>query len=307
MLLVASPEFARHLTPPGHPERVERAYVMEAASNAWRSGGGRVLAPRSATDGEVGRVHSAEHIDRVRATSGRTEMFDEDTFASPHSCDVALLAAGATIQAAEHAVTEREPTFALVRPPGHHAESDRVMGFCLFNNVAIAAAAMLARGLRRIAIVDIDVHHGNGTQQIFYRDPRVLYVSTHQFPFYPGTGAADEVGEADGRGFSVNIPMKAGSTDEDYADAHRDIVLPAVDEFAPELTLVSAGFDTHHRDPLASMRMTTNAIGHTIGGLRSVAERHGAFALTLEGGYDLRALAECIDATIAQLLAPSNK
>jgi acetoin utilization deacetylase AcuC-like enzyme len=210
-----------------------------------------------------------------------------------------LLAAGATVQAAEHAVAECEPAFALVRPPGHHAEADRAMGFCLFNNVAVAAAGMLARGLERVAIVDIDVHHGNGTQATFYEDPRVLYVSTHQFPFYPGTGAAEEIGAGDGRGFTVNVPMEAGSTDADYALVHRDIVLPVLDEFRPELVLVSAGFDAHERDPLASMRMTTAGYAAVISQLREAATRPGTLVLVTEGGYELTALGACLEAAIS--------
>ncbi len=228
-------------------------------------------------------------------------MLDPDTFTSPDSYDIARLAAGATIQAAVHAVTEREPAFALVRPPGHHAEPHRAMGFCLFNNVAVAAAAMLARGLERVAIVDIDVHHGNGTQAIFYEEPRVLYVSTHQFPFYPGTGAADEMGAGEGRGFTVNVPMEAGSTDADYALVHREVVGPVLEEFRPELMLVSAGYDAHERDPLASMRMTTQGYAETVGHLRDVAARHGALALVTEGGYELTALAACIDASMVAI------
>jgi acetoin utilization deacetylase AcuC-like enzyme len=228
-------------------------------------------------------------------------MLDPDTFTSPDSYDIARLAAGATVQAAEFALTERDAVFALVRPPGHHAEPDRAMGFCLFNNIAIAAAAMLARGLERIAIVDIDVHHGNGTQAMFYDDPRVLYISTHQFPFYPGTGAAEEVGNGAGRGFTVNVPMEAGSTDADYSLVHRDIVGPVLDEFRPELVLVSAGYDAHSRDPLASMQMTTEGYAAIIGQLRDVASRHGAIALVTEGGYELTALAACLDASVSML------
>ena len=226
-------------------------------------------------------------------------MLDPDTFTSPDSYDIARLAAGAAIQAAENAVTDREPAFALVRPPGHHAEPDRAMGFCLFNNVAVAAAAMLARGLERIAIVDIDVHHGNGTQGIFYEEPRVLYVSTHQFPFYPGTGAADEIGTGQGRGFTVNIPMQAGSTDADYAVVHRDVVRPVLDDFRPQLLLVSAGYDAHKHDPLASMRMTTEGYGAILWHLHELATRYGAMALVAEGGYDLAALAACLDISIS--------
>jgi acetoin utilization deacetylase AcuC-like enzyme len=305
MILIASTAFARHVNPPGHPERVERALVLDAAAAAWKSNGGRVIEPRPATEEELLRVHTAPHVESMAALAGQALMLDPDTFTSPETYDIALLAAGATVQAALHAVEHREPAFALVRPPGHHAESDRAMGFCLFNNVAVAAAAAIARGLDRLAIVDIDVHHGNGTQEIFYADPRVLYMSTHQFPFYPGTGAADEVGEGEGTGFTVNVPMEAGSTDADFALVHRDVILPVLDEFRPQLVLISAGFDAHERDPLASMRMTTEGYGATIRALRLTAERHGGCALVTEGGYDLSALGTCIDAAIRVLELPS--
>ena len=299
MILVSSPHFARHLNPPGHPERVERARVFDRVANQWAVRSCHTIAPRPATDEELLRVHARGHVERMAATAGQAVRLDPDTFTSADSYDIARLAAGAAIQAAEYAVAEREPAFALVRPPGHHAESDRAMGFCLFNNVAVAAAAMLARGLERIAIVDIDVHHGNGTQAMFYDDPRVLYVSTHQFPFYPGTGAIEELGDGDGRGFTVNVPMEAGSTDADYALVHREIVEPVLDEFRPELVLVSAGYDAHERDPLASMRMTTQGYEAVVAQLRDVAAKHGAMALVTEGGYDLTALAACLEASIA--------
>ncbi len=301
MILIASPHFARHVTPPGHPERVERAHVLDAVATTWQRRGGLALAPRPATDEELLRVHTPAHLERMAATAGQAVMLDADTFTSPDSYEVALLAAGAAVQAAEHAVAEREPAFALVRPPGHHAEADRAMGFCFFNNVAVTAAAMIARGLARVAIVDIDVHHGNGTQAMFYDDPRVLYVSTHQFPFYPGTGAAEEIGAGDGRGFTVNVPMEAGSTDADYALVHREVVAPVLDEFRPELVLVSAGFDAHERDPLASMRMSTPGYAAVISQLRDAATRHGALALVTEGGYELTALAACVEASISVL------
>ena len=233
----------------------------------------------------------------MAATAGEAVMLDPDTFTSPDSYDVARLAAGATVQAAEHAVAQREPTFALVRPPGHHAEADRAMGFCLFNNVAIAAAAMLARGLERVAIIDIDVHHGNGTQVMFYNEPRVLYVSTHQFPFYPGTGAVDEIGAGEGRGFTVNIPMEAESTDADYALVHREVVGPVLNDFRPELVLVSAGYDAHERDPLASMRMTADGYTDILRRL-CMASKQSPVALVTEGGYDLAALGTCLDAAL---------
>jgi acetoin utilization deacetylase AcuC-like enzyme len=294
------------VTPPGHPERQERAQVFDTVAAGWVERGGRSIAARPATLAELRRVHTQAHVDQMAATAGEAVMLDPDTFTSPDSHDIARLAAGAAVQAAEHAVTAREPAFALVRPPGHHAEPHRAMGFCLFNNVAVAAAAMLVRGLDRVAIVDIDVHHGNGTQAMFYDDPRVLYVSTHQFPFYPGTGAADEIGAGDGRGFTVTVPMEAGSTDADYALVHRELVGPVLDEFRPELVLVSAGYDAHERDPLASMRMTTEGFAVVVRHLRESAARHGALALVTEGGYELTALATCLDASRRAVEDPSS-
>ena len=301
MLILSSAQFERHIPPPGHPERPERAHVFDAVASRWAQRGGVVTRPRPASQDELRRVHDEAYLDQVASLAGRPAMLDPDTFVSPESVNVALLAAGATVQAADHALVRREPAFALVRPPGHHAEPHRAMGFCLYNNVAVAAAAMIARGLQRVAIVDVDVHHGNGTQAMFYRDPQILYVSTHQYPFYPGTGAATEIGEQDGRGFTVNVPMDAGCTDADYQVVHDAIVEPILDAFAPELTLVSAGYDAHDQDPLASMRMTAAGYAAIIGRLRRVAERHGAIALATEGGYDLPALGACLEASFAVL------
>ena len=301
MLILSSTEFARHITPPGHPERPERAHVFDTVAWHWAQKGGNVRDPRPASEDELRRVHDAFYLDQLVGMAGRPAMLDPDTFMSPESVNVARLAAGAAAQAAEHALEHREPAFALVRPPGHHAEPERAMGFCLYNNIAVAAAAMIARGLQRVAIVDIDVHHGNGTQAMFYRDPRILYVSTHQYPFYPGTGAATEIGAQDGRGFTVNVPMDAGCTDADYQLVHDAIVEPVLDEFKPQLTLVSAGFDAHEQDPLASMRMTTAGYAAIVERLRRIAERHGAIALVTEGGYDLQALGGCLEASFTVL------
>jgi acetoin utilization deacetylase AcuC-like enzyme len=301
LILISTPRFEEHVTPPGHPEKQERAHVFDVVAGDFRNTGGRVIEPVPATREQLARVHSEEHLERIAATSGRPSMLDPDTFTSPESHEIALLAAGAAVQAAQHARTSREPALALVRPPGHHAERDRAMGFCLYNSVAVAAADALASGLDRVAIVDIDVHHGNGTQWIFYADPRVLYVSSHQFPFYPGTGAADETGHADGRGYTFNIPLEAGATDADYDLVYRSIVVPVLQQFSPQLTLISAGFDAHEADPLASMRMSAGGYKSIIGRLQNAVRENGALALVTEGGYDLPALRECLEAAIGAI------
>ena len=228
MKLFASTRFGEHVTPPGHPERMERAGVFDAVAGAFRSRGGVVSDPRPATREELARIHTGAYLDQVAAADGRAVMLDPDTFTSPESVEIAGLAAGAAIEAACHAWTTGESAMALVRPPGHHAEPDRAMGFCLYNNIAVAAAALRAEGASRVAIVDFDVHHGNGTQAAFYADPSVLFISSHQFPYYPGTGAADETGTGAGRGFTVNVPMQAGARDAEYDRLYRSIVLPAL-------------------------------------------------------------------------------
>jgi len=303
MILIASDRFGAHVTPPGHPERIERAEVFDRIAAGWAASGGRTKAPTLATREALLRTHTEELVASIEATAGRASMLDPDTFTSPETAEVAQLAAGAAIDAVDHALQAREPAFALVRPPGHHAERDRAMGFCFYNNVAVAAAHALANGLARVAIVDIDVHHGNGTQWIFYDDPRVLYVSSHQFPYYPGTGAASEVGQGAGAGFTVNVPLEAGATDADYQLAYGAIVRPVLEQFAPQLVIVSAGFDAHERDPLASMRVTTAGYASLMNGLR-LWSGDAALAAVTEGGYDLAALRECVEASIEVLSAP---
>ncbi len=305
MILVTSPRFGAHVTPPGHPEKMERASVFDSAAERWVRKGGHALPPRTATREELARVHGTAYLDEIEATAGRAVMLDADTFTSPESHEVACLAAGAAIVAVDHALDEKEAAFALVRPPGHHAERDRAMGFCLYNNAAVAAAHALARGTARVAIVDIDVHHGNGTQWIFYDDPRVLYVSSHQFPFYPGTGAATEVGHGKGAGFTVNVPLEAGATDADYRLVYKRVVGPVLAEFEPDLVIVSAGYDAHERDPLASMRVTTAGYAALLRDLHAWAP-DGRLALVTEGGYDLGALAECLEASCAALGGPRS-
>ncbi len=305
VVVISSPQFAEHMTPPGHPEGFQRAHVMDAVASRWRERGGEVVPPSPAPREALARVHDAAYLERLEALRGRSAMLDADTFTSPESIDTAQLAAGAAMIAAERALAG-ERAVALVRPPGHHAERGRAMGFCLYNNVAVAAAHALARGTSKVAIVDIDVHHGNGTQQVFYDDPRVLYVSIHQYPFYPGTGAVEEVGEGAGEGFTVNIPLPAGATDADYLLVARDLVVPVVEAFGPDLVLVSAGFDAHERDPLGGMRVTTDGYRFLMRVLGDVADRAsaGRLAVVTEGGYDLEALGACCLATLDVLAAP---
>jgi len=300
LLVLASERFAEHMTPPGHPERSQRAEVMDVVARAWSARGGALEAPAPASREALARAHDEGYLDQIEGLRGRSSMLDADTFTSPETVDVARLAAGAAIRAAEYALDGRGPAFALVRPPGHHAERGRAMGFCVYNNVAVAAAYALHRGASRVAVVDIDVHHGNGTQWVFYEDPRVLYVSLHQDPFYPGTGAADEVGRGAGAGFTVNVPLAAGADDADYLLVQASLVTPVVEAFGPDLLLVSAGFDAHVEDPLGSMKVTTAGYAALIGHLRAVADARcqGRLAIVTEGGYDLAALAACSQATI---------
>ena len=297
LTVVTCDRFVDHITPPGHPERVERAEAMQVVSDRWSKSGGATLTPRVATDDELMRVHRAAYVESIKARRGGAAMLDPDTFMSPDSDEVARLAAGAVLTAVDHVLDGPRGTraFAMVRPPGHHAEADRAMGFCLYNSIAVGAAAARARGLSRVAIVDYDVHHGNGTQWMFYDDPTVLFVSSHQYPFYPGTGAATDTGKGDGVGYTVNCPLEVGATDADFDLVYREAVIPVLQQFKPQLLLVSAGFDAHERDPLAGMRMTTNGIGRLTTRLMRAADEvcEGRMVLVSEGGYDTSALAAC--------------
>jgi acetoin utilization deacetylase AcuC-like enzyme len=302
-------EFAEYRAPEGHPERAERAHAVGSAITAL---GGHVerYPFESATDAQLIAIHHPRYLAALAATAGSAEPveLDADTVATAHAYRVARLAAGAAIGAVD-AVLAGGVTraFSLARPPGHHAEVDRAMGFCFFNNIAIAAQhALDAHGLSRIAIVDWDVHHGNGTQRAFENRSDVLFVSSHQVKLFPGTGQHREQGRGRGRGFTLNLPLSHEASDEELIALHRHITLPVLARFAPELVMISAGFDAHEKDPSAGQRVTSEGFARLAALLFDTADQTcaGRVVLVLEGGYDLEALRESIVNVLHAALDP---
>jgi len=288
--------FVQHRGPGGHPERPARYQaVRDALLAAGLRERGTLVEAREVRDDELARVHTAAYLaDLARRLPGHEGWLDPDTYFSPGTWEAARKAAGGVTELVLRVARgELARGLAVVRPPGHHAEADRAMGFCIYNNVAVAAAAARAAGVAKVAIVDWDVHHGNGTQDIFWDDPTVAYLSVHQWPYYPGTGAPQEVGGEHARGSTVNVGLPAGSGDDEYLAAFDEVFVPLLGELAPELLIVSAGFDAYRADPLASMRVTREGFGAMADRLRAVADRlsGGRIVCVLEGGYDLDGLA----------------
>jgi acetoin utilization deacetylase AcuC-like enzyme len=315
VLLVTDGAMERHVAPGGHPERPERLRpVIEGVTDGARRAGATLeQRPTRPTDDEtLGFVHDEAYLESLRELAGRGGgWLDADTYLGPGSLAAARLAAGATIEAAlAVAAGEASVAFAAVRPPGHHARRAAGAGFCLLNNVALAASALRREGLAsRIAIVDWDVHHGDGTQAIFDADPDLCYASTHQWPLYPGTGLPAERGVGDAAGTKHNLPLGPGAGDDEFVAAWSDLLLPAVEAFRPEAILVSAGYDAHAADPLAALRVTERGYRAVAQDLASLVRRLGlpGLALTLEGGYDLAALHDSSAATVEGLLASESR
>jgi acetoin utilization deacetylase AcuC-like enzyme len=305
--LYYDPRFLDHETG-RHPEQPER--LRQIMSRLERSGqAAKCVRPKwePASRTQLQRVHEPGHIDHIAALAARGGGFiDADTLVSPASHDVAGLAAGAACDAVGRVVAgEAKTALCLVRPPGHHAIPERAMGFCLFSNVAIAArAARDEHGLDRVLIVDWDVHHGNGTQDIFYADPSVSFFSIHRWPFYPGTGDADETGTGDGLGATVNLPVAFGTPRETYRDRFAAALTKLADRIKPQLVLVSAGFDAHRADPIGSLGLEVEDYAVLTTLVREVANTHagGRIVSVLEGGYNPPVLAECVEAVLRELM-----
>lgn len=292
-----------HETGPYHPERPDRLRVIgEMLQTSPVGKEVKHLKPRLATPEEIALVHSLRYVRAIENTSGHTVQLDADTGVSPQSYQAACLAVGGLLVCVDAVMAqELGNAFAFVRPPGHHAEAERAMGFCLFNNVAIAAEyARKHHGLERILIVDFDVHHGNGTQWAFYDRPDIFYCSTHRYPFYPGTGDEREEGEGKGRGYTRNFTFSGGEGDLEYDTVFEKEILPLARDYAPGLILVSAGYDAHAQDPLGGMNVSADGFGRMMSGLLAVANKvcQGRLIAVLEGGYDLQGLAKSVEACL---------
>ncbi|MBW6486387.1 MAG: histone deacetylase [Syntrophobacterales bacterium] len=310
--IVKNAQYVRHggvFSPPESPERLTAIYEMlENPDMSWKFSN---IEARYALQNELERVHLPAYIEAVAATTGKTlTMLDPDTAATSETFATARLAAGGVIAAIDSVVSgETDNAFALVRPPGHHAQGKDAAGFCIFNNIAIGAMHAMARlGMKRVLIVDWDLHHGNGTQNAFYDDKQVLYFSTHQSPAYPGTGRPEEIGQGEGAGYTINVPLRPGAGDAAYIRVFQDILLPVAHKFRPELILVSAGFDPYEGDPLGEMRVTPAGFACLARLLLDLAEEvcGGRIVAALEGGYNVQGLVKCVRAVLLEFLGETR-
>ena len=308
LLFLTDERFLEHVAGKKHPESPARLEaVWKGLDNLFLGDDLVRIEPRIATETELLRCHPIEHIKALEAldANGGGRM-DPDTRISKGSCDAARLAAGSGLAAVEAIIqTQAETAFCAIRPPGHHATSNRSMGFCLINNIAITAASLIAKG-EKVAVIDIDAHHGNGTQEIFYSDPRVLMISIHQWPLYPGTGSEEEIGELEGKGFTVNVPLPPGATGSTYRSALDKIVVPLVEDFQADWILVSAGFDAHREDPLTDMGLTSGDFADLTLNLFNLAPKNRCIFF-LEGGYNLQALTDSVTASFASIMGINSR
>lgn len=306
--IIKDPLYLEHVIDDYHPEsphRLETIYNMLEEKDMAKKFVD--IKARDATREELGYIHTQEYISRIASTKTRSKVIlDPDTHTSPRSWEAAILAAGGFLALIDKLMQNKiDNGFALVRPPGHHAEADRAMGFCLFNNIAIGAKYAINKyNLERVLIIDWDIHHGNGTQRSFYEDPQVLYFSTHQYPYYPGTGGVKELGAGKGKGFTINVPLSSGVGDDEYAGLFMEILRPVTFEFEPQIILVSAGFDTYFDDPLGGMEVTPEGFARLAKIILELAEKtcEGKVLFILEGGYNLKGLRESVKAVLQVLL-----
>ncbi len=299
--------FVKHENGFDHPESPERVYVINDMLNQTEIIKKlKILKPRDATKQEILNVHTEKYYERIKSTKGKEKVFlDQDTSTNPFSFDAAMRASGGVLQSIDEIIAkEIDIAFALVRPPGHHAESDRAMGFCLFNNIALGAGYLLSKGFSRILIIDFDVHHGNGTQHIFEDSKNVLFFSTHQFPYYPGTGSIEEKGVDQGSGYTVNVPLSTGMGDAEYIKIFQEILIPIAAQYKPEFILVSAGFDSYIDDAMGGMNVTAEGFARLTEIVINLSEQlcDGKLIFVLEGGYNLNGLWECTNKVFETLL-----
>ena len=299
--------FLKHTNGPQHPEcpeRLESIYSMLDSSGLINRLD--VLDPVDATEDQIIRAHTEQYYNKVKDTKGvDVYNFDPDTSSNAYTYDAAMRGSGGFLSSIDKVLNdELDCSFAFPRPPGHHAEADRAMGFCIFNHAAVAASHLLSKGLDRVLVIDWDIHHGNGTQHIFYDNPNVLFFSIHQFPFYPGTGSLDEFGEGDGEGYTVNLPVPPMLTDTDYNKLFELILTPLIEQYKPQYILVSAGFDAYFVDPLGNMQITESGFAQLTRYVINSAEKYcgGKLSLVLEGGYNVMGLASITKLVIQELL-----